>query len=132
MQTSSPSDINLKGVEIIVMLAVLTARLSNAEDDAATNHLPEQAPNLTASEAYAFYHRSLGFQSQNTNSLRNLPIIARRPFILSVLPIKQAGWSLWNNSSFKYAGNNNDSLSGLAPFAAFAHVEYDISYSFYF
>ena len=121
-----------KIIMIIVVLALLDAGLSNAGDYTGTNHSTEQVRNLMNSENYVFYHKCFDHRNLNTNSLRNLQFIERRQFIQFVLPLKKEGWSLWNNSSFKYARSNTDPTSGIAPFEAFAHVEYDISYSFYF
>ena len=122
----------MNGVKITIVLALLSAGLAKAGDDTGTNQMPDQVPNLMKSEDYALDYKNFRLRNQNTNSLRNIQFIERRRFIPLVLPVKKAGWSLWNNSSFKHAGIKNDQTSQNAPFSAIAHVEYDIMYSITF
>jgi hypothetical protein len=113
-------------------MALLTAGLAKARDNTGINNLPEQFRNRMDVEGYTFDQKNFGFPKQNTNSLRQLPFVERRRFIPFVLPVKKSGWSLWNNSSFKYVGNKTDQISLLSSSAALSHYEYDITYSFEF
>jgi hypothetical protein len=121
-----------KGVRIIAVMVLLNAGLSKAGDYSAINNIPEQVHNLMDSEGYAFDQKHLNLPEQNTNSLKNVQFIKGQRFNPFTLPAKKAGWSLWDNSNFKYVGRNTDQISVFAPYAAFSHYEYDITYSFDF
>jgi hypothetical protein len=114
------------------MMALLNAGPTKAGDYTGTNEMPAQIHNLMDSQGYAFNQKNFSIPKQNTNSLRNLQFIERQRFIPFLLPAKKIGWSLWNNSNFKYVGRNTDQLSMLAPYAALSLYEYDITYSFDF
>lgn len=134
MWPSNPVKISshMKGVRIIAVMALLNAGLSKAGDYSATNNMPKQIHDLMDSEGYAFNQKHFNLPMQNTNSLKNVQFIKERQFDPFILPAKMARWSLWNNSNFKYVGRNTDQISIFAPYAAFSHYEYDITYSFNF
>jgi hypothetical protein len=122
----------MKGVRIIVVMVLLNAGLSKAGNYSATNNMPEQFHNLMDSKGYAFDQNHFSLPKQNTNLLKNVQFIKGQAFNPFILPTKKAGWSLWNNSNFKYVGRNTDQISLFAPYATFSHYEYDITYSFGF
>jgi hypothetical protein len=124
--------IPMKGIGIIVAMALLNAGLSKAGDYTATNNVPEQIHNLMDSQNYAFDQKHFSIPKHNTNSLRNVQFTKRQQFILLLLPTKKFGWSLWNNSNFKYVGRNTDQINLFAPYSALPQIEYDITYSFDF
>ncbi len=111
---------------------MLNAGSVGAGDPAGTNEMPVQIHYLMDSQGYAMDPTPLSFPKPNTNSLRNLQFIVRQRYIPFAFPIKKPGWSLLNNSKFKYVGRNNDQTSVLSPYAALSLYEYDISYSFDF
>ena len=113
-------------------MALLNAGLSKAGDYTSTNNMPEQIHNLMGSEGYAFNQKEFSLPKQNTNSLRNVQFIEGSRFIPFVLPAKKAGWSLWNNSDFKYVGRDTDQINLFAPYSALPLIEYDVTYSFDF
>jgi hypothetical protein len=84
------------------------------------------------SEGYNFDQKHSSIPKQNTNSLGNMHFIGRQRFIPFVLPAKKAGWSLWNNSDFKYVGRDTDQINLFATYSALPLIEYDITYSFDF
>jgi len=47
------------------------------------------------------------------------------------LPTKNAGWTLWNNSSIKHVDRNAGTINGSGPTSISAY-ELDINYSFHF
>jgi hypothetical protein len=122
---------HMKGIGIIAVMALLNAGLSKAGDYTATNNMPEQIHKLMDSEGYAFDQKHFSIPKQNKNSLRNVQFIKRQRFIPFVLA-KKAGWSLWNNSNFKYVGRDTDQINLFAPYSALPQIEYDITYSFDF
>jgi hypothetical protein len=134
MWPSNPVKISshMKGARIIAVMVLLNAGLSKAGDNSATNNMPEQVHNLMDSEGYAFDQKHLSLPKQNTNSFKNVQFIKGQRFNSFILPTKKAGWNLWNDSNFKYVGRNTDQISIFAPYAAFSHYEYDITYSFDF
>jgi hypothetical protein len=123
---------HMKGIGIFVVMALLNAGISKAGNYTATNNMPEQIHNLMDSEGYTFDKKYFGFPKQNTNSLGNMHFIGRQQFIPFALPSKKAGWSLWNNSDFKYVGRDADQINLFAPYSALPLIEYDITYSFDF
>jgi hypothetical protein len=122
----------MKGIEIIAVMALLNAAFSKAGDYTGTNNMPEQIHNLMETEGYAFDQNNFSFQMQNTNSQGNLQFIEAQQFIPFVLPAKEAHWSLWTNTKFKYVGRNTDQISLLSPYAALGQYEYDIWYTWNF
>jgi hypothetical protein len=114
------------------MMALLNTGPTKAGDCTGTNEMPAQIRYLMDSQGYAFNQKSYSLPEQNTNSLRNLQCIGRQRFIPFSLPARKIGWSLWNNSNFKYVGRNTDQISVLAPYAALSLYECDITYSFDF
>jgi hypothetical protein len=68
---------------------------------------------------------------QNPNSLRNLKPVKYPQFIPLKLPTKNAGWTLWNNSSIKHVDRNAGTINGSGPTSISAY-ELDINYSFHF
>jgi hypothetical protein len=114
------------------MLALLNPGPTKAGDYIGTNEMPAQIHNLMDSQGYAFDRKNFSLPEQNTNSLRNLPFPERQRFIPFSLPARKTGWSLWNNSNFKYVGRSTDQISVFAPYAALSLYEYDINYSFDF
>lgn len=113
-------------------MALLTTGFAKAGDNTGTNNLPEQFCNRMDAEGHTLDQTNFDFSTLRTNSLIRLPWVERRRFIPFVLPVKKSGWSLWNNSSFKYVGNKTDQPSLLSSSAALSHYEYDITYSFEF
>ena len=115
-----------------VMMGLLIAGSARDGDYSGTNKMPAQVHNLIDSHGYAFSQKPLSLSKQNTNSLRNVPFIEPQRFIPFLLPAQKTGWSLWNNSNFKYVRRNTDPINLLAPFSALSLYEYDITYSFGF
>ena len=122
----------MKGTRIIAVMALLNTGILKAGDYTGTNNMPEQIHDLMDAEGYAYVQKQISLPNQSTNSLRNWQFIEKQRFIPFVLPATKAGWSLWNNSSFKYAGRSTDKINVLAPYAVLTQFEYDIIYSFDF
>jgi hypothetical protein len=122
----------MKGIRIIAVMALLNAGLLKAGDYTGTNNMPEQIHKLMDSEGYAFDQKHFSIPKQNKNLLKNVQFIEGQRFIPFVLAAKKAGWSLWNNSNFKYVGRGTDQISVFAPSAAISQYEYDITYAFNF
>jgi hypothetical protein len=125
------SQLRLKGL-LFALMALLNAVPSKAGDYTGTNEMPAQIHDLMDSQGYAFNQKNFSIPKLDTNSLGNLPVIKRQRFIAFTLPAKKAGWSLWNNSSFKYVGRNYDQISVFAPYPVISRYEYDMTYSFDF
>lgn len=114
------------------MMTLLNAGPAEAGDYIGTNEVPAQIHDLMDSHGYAFDKNNFCVPTQNTNSLENMSFIERQQFIPFVSPVKKPGWSLWNNSNFKYVGRNTDQINVFAPYSTLARYEYDITYSFDF
>ena len=113
------------------MLALLIAGQSMACDFTATNHMPEMIHNLMAAEGDGIDQTHFSLRPQNPNSLRNLKPVKYPQFIPLKLPTKNAGWTLWNNSSIKHVDRNAGTINGSGPTSISAY-ELDINYSFHF
>jgi hypothetical protein len=87
---------------LLAMLALLNAGQSMAGDYTATNHMPEMIHNLMAAEGDGIDQTHFSLRPQNPNSLRNLKPVKYPQFIPLKLPTKNAGWTLWNNSSIRH------------------------------
>ena len=122
----------MNGTKTTALVACLTAGLAHAGDLTGTNCMPERIQHLMADAGYPLEPNRVLRPAQSTNSPGSWHFLAWGPFKPLVVPVTRPGWSLWNNSHFKYVGSNYDQFSLLAPSAALARYEYDISYSFYF
>jgi len=122
----------MKGLRIIILLALLKAGLAKAGDEGHTSHVATQVRNLLDSAGYSLAQKTASLPRQDIHSHRNLHFIMRGPFVPLEVPVKRIGWSLWTNSSFHHVGRYADQSSLFAPQATLAQYEYDISYSFYF
>jgi hypothetical protein len=122
----------MKRFRTIAALALFNAGLAIAGDDGRTNSVPDHVRNLLDFAGYSVAQKTVSLPSQDTHSLRNLHFIMRGPFMPLVVPAKKTGWNLWDNSSFKSVGREGSQISLLAPGAAIAQYEYDITYSFVF
>jgi hypothetical protein len=116
---------------LLAMLALLNAGQSMAGDYTATNQMPEMIHNLMAAEGDGIDQTHFSLRPQNPNSLRNLKPVKYPQFIPLKLPTKNAGWTLWNNSSIKHVDRNADTINRSGPTSISAY-ELDINYSFHF
>ena len=122
----------MKVIWIIVFMALFHSGLAKAGDNAGTNHLSGQVRNLIDSGGSSFYQHYFNRPDRSTNWLGNLHFINRGPFAPFYVPQEKAGWSLWNNSSFKSVGSNYDPLNVFEPSSLLTRYEYDISYTWEF
>lgn len=127
----------MKGVGIIILLALASTGLLKAGGFIGTNNMPEPFHALMETEGYALVQTNLDLPAPGTNSLRNLPVIEQKRFVLIKPSTGKAGWTFWDNASVKYVGKNTDPInifqpSTLTPFAALSKFEYNINYSFNF
>ena len=117
---------------LLIWIALLNADLSKGGDYTETNNMPEQIRNLMTSAGYVIHQKYSSLPTRNTNSLRTLQFTGKQRFIHLEFLTKKTGWSLWNNSHFKYVGRNTDQIDLSSPYAVLARYEYYITYSFDF
>jgi hypothetical protein len=111
-------------------LIIPNAGPSKAADVTGTNAMPAHIQNLMETEGYAMKPSALSVAMQNTNSQRNIRLVARTQFTPFELSKKKARWNLWDNSSIRHVGRTEAPINSFSP--PFAQYEYDITYSFDF
>jgi hypothetical protein len=121
---------------IIAMTALLKAGSSAGAECTETNTMPAEIHTLMETKGYVINSNSL-YSPQNTNSLRNYPLIEWSQLRRLEPPTKKVGWSFWENTKIKYVDKNTGTATEPAPtslshFLSPSQFEYDIYYPFQF